>query len=83
MWFEKIDTLEVFTDSEISSFQTHRAYFYLYANKSQTFRLPLYLSLAFLTAFIFINKYMLALTYQLAMACSFADVASWPSASPN
>ena len=79
MWFEKIDSPEVFTDSEISSFQTPRAHFYLYADKPQTFRLSLYLSLTFLTAFLLINEYMLALTYQLAIACSFADVASWPS----
>ena len=79
MWFEKIDTPEVFTDSEVSSFNAPRSYFYIYTTKPQTFHFSLYLSLTFLTAFLLINKYMLALSYQLATACSFADVASWPT----
>jgi len=79
MWFEKIETREVFTDTPITSLQTFRSYFYLYTTNPQTPRFALYVSLTFLTAFLAINKYMLALSYQLAIACSFADVASWPS----
>jgi NADH:ubiquinone oxidoreductase subunit 2 (subunit N) len=76
MWFEKIETREVFTDTPITSLQTLRSYFYLSATSPQTPRFTLYVSLTFLTTFLAINKYMLALSYQLAIACSFADVAS-------
>jgi NADH:ubiquinone oxidoreductase subunit 2 (subunit N) len=79
MWFERIETTEVFTDMSITTIPTAHSYFHLYTTKSQTFHLALYLGLIFLTAFLFINKSMLSLSYQLAIACSFADVESWPS----
>jgi len=76
MWFERIETTEIFTDISMTKLQTARVHFYLYNIKPQNFRFSLYLTLAFLTGFLLINKYMLALSYQLAIACSFADVAS-------
>jgi NADH-quinone oxidoreductase subunit N len=79
MWFERIETAEVFTDMSITSVPTSRFYFRLYTTRSQTFHLALYLSLLFLVAFLLINRLMLSLSYQLAIACYFADVKSWPS----
>jgi NADH:ubiquinone oxidoreductase subunit 2 (subunit N) len=79
MWFERIETAEVFTDTNITTVPTARSYFRLYTTKAQTFHVALYLSLIFLIAFLLINKFMLSLSYHLAIACSFADVESWPS----
>jgi proton-translocating NADH-quinone oxidoreductase chain N len=79
MWFEQIETREVFTDTAITPLPTSRSYFHRYTAKPQGFRLSLYLTLLFLITFLPLNKYMLALSYQLAVACSFADVTSWPS----
>ena len=81
LWFEKIESREVFTDASVTSIKTLRSYFYFYTTKPQIRRITLYLSLTFLTLFLAMNKFMLALSYQLAIACSFANVASWPSLS--
>jgi NADH-quinone oxidoreductase subunit N len=79
MWFERIETREIFTDTYLRSLPALKSYFYLYTTQPQNFRFSLYLTLVFLTGFLLINKYMLALSYQLAVHCSFAEVASWPS----
>jgi proton-translocating NADH-quinone oxidoreductase chain N len=77
MWFERIETTETFTDTTMTKLQTAHSHLYLYKIRPQNFRVSLYSALTFLTGFLLINKYMLALSYQLAITCSFADVASW------
>ena len=76
MWFEKIETQEIFTDSSVTQIQTPGSYFSLSTSQPKSFRLSLYVTLIFLVTFLLINKKMLALSNQLARACSFTDVAS-------
>ena len=77
MWFERIESREIFTYNSLFTLLTPQTSFYLYTTKSQHFHFSLYTTLFFLTAFLFLNKYLLALSYQLAVACSFTDVANW------
>jgi NADH-quinone oxidoreductase subunit N len=76
IWFEQVDSSGVFTDSSLSLLKTARSTFYIYSRQVQNFRLVLYLALIFLTGFLLINPYMLALSYKLAITCSFSNVVS-------
>jgi NADH-quinone oxidoreductase subunit N len=70
LWFEKSESQEIFTD--VISIPGNEFY-------SKPSQLKLFLALMFLTGFLLINKYMLIFSYHLAISCSFADAASWPS----
>jgi hypothetical protein len=77
MWFERIESREIFTYNSLFTLLTPRTSFYLYTTKPQHFHFSLYSTLFFLSAFLFLNKYLLFFSYQLAVKCSFPDVATW------
>jgi NADH:ubiquinone oxidoreductase subunit 2 (subunit N) len=70
MWFERIESREIFTYNSLLNILTPRTSFYLYTTKSQHFHFSLYTTLFFLSAFLFINKYLLPFSYQLLATLS-------------
>ena len=52
MWFERIESREIFTYNSLFTLLTPQTSFYLYTTKSQHFHFSLYTTLFFLTAFL-------------------------------